>query len=83
MSDMGEIFRDMRDADKKRRAENLANALNHKDRFRICSAYHWQYELQDDLLDYYPTKNKWRWRNKNYHGDVIGFISNREKPNDH
>jgi hypothetical protein len=78
MGDMGDIFREMRESDKQRREENLERAQAHKHMFKVCTEHHWQYTLNGELLDYYPTRCKWRYRNKNRYGDVVGFIRNIE-----
>lgn len=42
--------------------------------WRHPSPYHWQRDLHGDLLDYWPSKRKWRWRGRIQTGDVQKFI---------
>lgn len=30
--------------------------------------YHWQRRLAMDVLDFWPTRGRWRWRGKSYKG---------------
>lgn len=73
--DMGEYFRDLKEHYRKRREENWRKA--DPTGWTVHSPYHWQQRLLGDLLDYWPTRNKWRWRNKTYHGNVREFINAR------
>ena len=73
--DMGDFWRDMRTSDKKRRYDNLSKAdpvgwVKHTD-------YHWSRVLNDNRLDYWPSRNKFQYQGKVYCGDVVGFIKNR------
>jgi hypothetical protein len=80
-SDMGDAFREHRKFDKKRRADNRSNAYErckNNPRWRIHSDTHFATNLLGDLLDYWPGRQHWKWRGKNYYGDVFGFIKNRE-----
>lgn len=43
--------------------------------------HHFQYVLQGDILDYWPSTNRWRWRNKTNFGSwdkLVLFIWKRE-----
>lgn len=80
MGDMAEVFRDMREHDRQRRQRNLENAYaSGTDGWTVHHETHWSRMLQGHKLEYWPSKNKWRWLNKTYTGDVHGFIKNREK----
>lgn len=76
MGDMGDIFNAMRERDKERRWANHAKAdptgwTQHSD-------VHWSRELKGHRLDYWPTKNKFRYKGRTMTGDVVGFIRKRE-----
>ncbi len=60
----------------KRRKKNShsSRAVN----FIKYTDYHFGYHLLHDKLEWWPTKNKWRWRNRTYSGNVHGFIKNIE-----
>lgn len=49
--------------------------------WRKHSEYHWTIKVDTGTLDYWPTKHKWRWKDKNYQGasyqDVLTFILHR------
>jgi hypothetical protein len=38
------------------------------------SPYHWQALVRGEVLDYWPTKRKWRFRDKTHIGDVDAFV---------
>lgn len=80
MGDMGDVFRAMREADKERRERNLAAA--NPDGWTIHCATHWSRDLCGDRLDYWPSRNKFRWRGKTRCGDVEGFIRNKDNNHD-
>lgn len=45
--------------------------------FTRFTEWHWQIRVAGDLLDFWPSKDKWRWRNKNYTGNakaVLEFV---------
>jgi len=75
MGDMGEVFNAMKQADKERRENNLDKA--DLSGFTKHTYYHYSMTLQEKRLDYWPSKNKWRWNNKTYHGNVQQFIKKR------
>lgn len=52
---------------RERRAEEFAKNYD-KDRWRKCSDYHYQTQAGGRLLDYWPTRNKWRHDGVTYHG---------------
>lgn len=81
MGDMGDIFNAMKDADKERRHKNkeIADAMDFSD-FKKHTEWHWSRPMSEGRLDYWPTKNKWRYNDKNYSGtagDLKRFIANR------
>lgn len=75
MGDLSEDFKFLRFLNKQRRAENLANATF--EGFTKHTDYHYSRLLYGTILDYWPTKNKWCWNDKIYHGDVHKFINKR------
>lgn len=84
MGDMGEIFNAMREMDRERRESNLASAVeNMEDGWDYHTAWHWSRDLNGSRLDYWPSRNKFRWKGKTHCGDVMGFIRNREGTDGH
>jgi hypothetical protein len=80
MGDMGEIFNAMREHDRERRSRNLENAwANGTNGWTVHREDHWSRDLLGDRLDYWPTRNKFRWRDKTRSGDVEGFVRKRER----
>jgi hypothetical protein len=77
MGDMGEIFNAMREADRWRRHRNLTAA--DPTEWTVHTDVHWSRTLDGDRLDYWPSRNKFRWRGKTYCGDVRGFIRRRAR----
>ena len=75
MGDMREIFNAMREQDKKRKAQNLSAA--DPTGWTVHTNTHWSRELCGHRLDYWPSRNKFRWKGKTYCGDVVGFIRNQ------
>lgn len=43
------------------------------------SSTHWQTELHGEILDYWPTKRKWRFAGQTQVGDVAKFIASKLK----
>lgn len=80
MSDMAEIFNDMRAADKERRHRNLASA--DATGWTVHCDTHWSRDLAGHRLDYWPSRHRFRWKGRTYTGDVNGFIRNREQKNE-
>jgi hypothetical protein len=81
MGDMGEIFNAMRRQDKERRERNLESAYSQgTDGWTVHCSTHWSRDLAGQRLDYWPSRNKFRWRGKTHTGDVHGFIRNRLQP---
>lgn len=40
----------------------------------IHNEYHYSLWLLGERLQYWPTKDKWRWRTTTYNGDVEAFV---------
>lgn len=78
MGDMGEIFRDMREADKERKKRNLAAA--NPEGWTIHTDFHWSRDLNGKRLDYWPSRNKFQYNGKVMCGDVEGFYKKRVTP---
>lgn len=75
MGDMREDFEALRQADSVRRNRNLSTAnptgwIQHTD-------YHWSRTLNGKRLDYWPSRNRFRYEGRTMVGDVEGFIRNR------
>lgn len=87
MSDMGDMFREMRMAKQRRRHENLVaeTALMEADLDNTWSRHrvdHFSLELEGHTLQWWPSSRKWHWCGKTYHGkytDLQAFIRNRRK----
>lgn len=45
-----------------------------KPEWKKFSSVHWQMVIDGDVLDYWPTKSKWRYRGKTQSGNVNKFI---------
>lgn len=71
----------MRVIAKEGRAAALTNAVQHDgEGWTKRTPWHWQRRLDGELLDYWPTKQKWRWDEQTYHGndlDLARFITDR------
>ena len=77
MGDMAEVFRVMKQHDKKRRARNRKAAdptgwVQHTD-------YHWSRKLNGERLDYWPSRNKFMYQGRVMVGDIVGFIRKLER----
>lgn len=86
--DIGEFWRDVRDA---RKAAGLPARRGHKRPaepppksevkalkaagFRQCSDWHWQKRIGSECFDYWPSKGKWRWLGKNATGSVADLLA--------
>lgn len=46
-------------------------------KWKACSQYHMQLRIDGELLDYWPTKHKWRFNQQLYYGDVREFVRDR------
>lgn len=69
------MWRAYKDHHRKRREENWRKA--DPEGWTVHTPYHWQMLLLGDILDYWPSRNKWRWRGKTHHGNVREFINAR------
>lgn len=79
---MRDIFNAMKGADKERRHErkSVADSLDFSS-FKKFTPWHWQTKVNGKTLDYWPTKNKWRFNKKVNYGtaqDCLNFIKKRE-----
>ncbi len=45
--------------------------------WKQCSSYHMQYNLNGEILDYWPSKNKFRFNNETYelNGSIVDVIN--------
>lgn len=82
MGDMGDIFRGMTEADRKRRYENLEEAKKSTLPWTRHTEYHWSLDLNGERVDYWPTKNKFRYQGTMYYGGCEGFIRRRQRQED-
>ena len=76
MSDMGEVFNAMREADKERRERNL-NKFDPTG-WNKHTEYHYSCLLNGKRLDYWPSRNRFQYNGRVMTGDVVGFIRKRE-----
>ena len=75
MGDMGDTFRLMREADAKRRQKNLDDALAKSRHLWVRhTEWHWSILLLGNRVDYWPSRNKWRWRGKTRFGDCERWL---------
>ena len=85
MGDMADIWRDIKAYWRVKRNKNLKEAkatILNGVLFTKHTEYHYslRYPLQGERLDYWPSRNKWRWKNRNYTGtphDLQQFVSKR------
>ena len=49
-------------------------ATNTRPQWKKNTRHHWQTLIKGDVLDYWPTKRKWRFRDQTHVGDVEKFI---------
>jgi len=75
MGDMGEIFNEMRQHDKERKAKNLDNSCS--DGWKKHTAYHWSRYLNNKRLDYWPSRNKFMYQGHVMCGNIESFIRKR------
>ena len=73
---MREVFDDMREHSRRRRKRNIevANPTG----WMLHTQWHWSRDLVGHRLDYWPSKNKWKYKGKIEQGDIIGFIKRRD-----
>lgn len=72
MGEMIEGFKLLKEHERERRKRNLAEA--NPEGWEIKTEYHWQRRVDGELIDYWPSRNKWRYKNKTRHGSVEAFI---------
>ena len=78
MGDMGEVFRAMKHRDRERRQANLEAA--NPEGWTQHTQWHWSRVLSNgEKVQYWPTKNKFHYKNKTHCGGVEGFIRNEER----
>ncbi len=70
-----EDFREHTDERKQRGIKNLAQA--NLAGFTRHSELHYSRTLLGDRMDYWPSRNRWRWRRKTMTGNVQQFITKR------
>lgn len=80
MSEMGEMYRDLRDH---RKVENR-NRLQEADRivghlFTKLSEHHWRAQVGRRTLDYWPSTGTYRWHNRDGRAAIRGR-SNQIEP---
>jgi len=75
MGDMGDEFRALKELGKERRERNLKNADD--EGWNKHTEHHWFRELQGSRLDYWPSRNKFMWKNRVMVGNIKGFIKKR------
>jgi len=80
MGDMREVFDDMMQHNRARKAKNLASA--DPSGWTIHTKYHWSRDLNGKRLDYWPSKNKFQYDDRIMCGDVSGFIRKRSSIED-
>lgn len=93
MGDAGEYWREHREyrrskglsvSGHRRPAQVVKFTKDYAERgFRQCSQWHWQARVQGDVLDYWPSKSKWRFRNVTTQGPkkkLFELIANFTRP---
>lgn len=75
-SEMGEMWAAHHEADRERKAKNLAAA--DPAGWTIHTELHWSRTLAGKRLDYWPSRNKFQYNGRVMTGDVNGFIRKRE-----
>jgi len=85
MSDMGDMYREMREEKQRRREENRRRAAEDMDMDRdvwTChNTHHYSRDLQGTRLQYWPSANRWHWNGRSHTGkypDLKAFIRNRQ-----
>ncbi|MEO1042349.1 MAG: hypothetical protein AAFX52_08665 [Pseudomonadota bacterium] len=77
-SEMGEMFNAIR-ARRKKEKEARRDAFDPGPEWTRHCDTHYSRDLLGTRLDYWPGTTRFRWCGKSRHGDVMGFIKNREK----
>ena len=70
MSDMGDMYREMREEKQKRHHENWMrdSDLMKDDKWTEHTVHHYSKDLSGGRLQYWPSSNKWHFRGKVHHG---------------
>lgn len=77
MGDAHEVYKIIREEDKERKARNLAAA--DPEGWDKRSEFHWQRTLAGEVIDYWPSRNKWRYQGKTRVGDIKGWLRKKER----
>ena len=80
MGDVGDYWREHREYQRSNgisrsrarpRAVYVAFKKKHeKMGFRQCSDWHWQAKINGEILDFWPSKSKWRYQGTTTEGDM-------------
>lgn len=65
---MAKVLRER--TDERRWIINLTDVQPLRVYFTIHNEFHWSLDLLGDRLNYWPSTNKWRWRNETHRGSV-------------
>jgi len=74
VGDMAHVFREWSKLDKERKRRNLKNAERSTLKWMKHTKYHWSIMVGEDRLDYWPSRDKFRYKGHTYHGGVDGFV---------
>jgi hypothetical protein len=79
MGDMREVFKDMQEAKKERKAANLKKNMDYLNSTSLDYKVFNQgrqlnFEYRDGVVAFYPTTNKWVFKGKTYHGDARELV---------
>jgi hypothetical protein len=88
MGDMREVFKDMQEAKKERKASNLKKNMDYLNATSLDYKVFNQgrqlnFEYRDGVVAFYPTTNKLVFKGKTYHGDareLVRFLKERSEP---
>lgn len=74
MSDMGDMYRDMREHRRTAKAQHDVTILGRAndllgDQFTKLSHYHWRTTVAGYLFDYWPTTGAYRYRGRTEHAE--------------
>jgi hypothetical protein len=70
-----EIFDDLREERKAKRRERLETADD--DGWSKHTEHHWYRTVDGHKLDYWPSSNKYQYKNRMYRGAMAKFISSK------
>lgn len=77
MGDIGDYWREHREHRSKKSLENFMQA--DPTGWKHHTILHWYKDLLGERLDFWPTKKKWRYKNKTMTGNVNEFIAKIER----